>query len=247
PGHWRYRPFFLKHVYYLIVWIWRGEAPTFPFVFVRPLLTAFMKVHFERRLQRLRLEILDSEVSDATRSVVLGRIDAALERWKFPRFATVVYTIVLPAIISLPTWYKQFTEFLTSLHISLPPDAVKFVAANLSTDSLLFLGLAAPGYLLAIPITSFLAKRGLFVGNKLDRICFPGEQAGPGVYYSKEREILSSVGLRVREVPIDLWLLGIVWLIGVLLMPLLWGHMQAQFRSQFEYLGEETVDSLMRL
>src|SRR5262249_40348676 len=112
PGHWRYRPFFLKHVYYLIVWIWRGEAPTFPFVFGRTLLTAFMKVHFERRLQRLRLEILDSEVSDATRSVVLGRIDAALERWKFPRFATVVYTIVLPAIISLPTWYKQFTEFL---------------------------------------------------------------------------------------------------------------------------------------
>jgi hypothetical protein len=46
PGHWRYRPFFLKQIYYCVVWLWRGEVPTFPFVFVRPLLTAYMKGHF---------------------------------------------------------------------------------------------------------------------------------------------------------------------------------------------------------
>jgi hypothetical protein len=249
PGHWRYRPFFLKQIYYCVVWLWRGEVPTFPFVFVRPLLTAYMKGHFERRLRRLRLELLDSEVSDVNRSAVLGRIDVALERWKAPRIATIVYTIVVPAIISLPTWYKQFTEFLSSLEIQLPTHlVVKFITDNLPTDSLFWVGVAAT-YLLAIPITSFLAKRGLFVGNKPDRICFPGDEAGPGVYYSKEREILSSVGLRVREAPIDFWLLGIVWLIGLLMLPLLWGHMEANLRSQLEnlHLEKEMVDRQIRL
>jgi hypothetical protein len=131
----------------------------------------------------------------ATRSAVMGRIDAALERWKSPRFATIVYTVVLPAIISLPTWHKQLTEFLGSLEIRLPTDlVVKFIANNVSTDSMFFLGTVAPGYLLAIPITSFLAKRGLFIGNKPGRICYPGEQAGPGAYYSKEREYLAALG-----------------------------------------------------
>jgi hypothetical protein len=69
PGYWRYRPFFLTHVYYCWLWIWRGEAPTAPFIFLRPLLNVFMKGHFETRLRRLRLEILDrDELSDATRS-----------------------------------------------------------------------------------------------------------------------------------------------------------------------------------
>jgi hypothetical protein len=188
-------------------------------------------------------------VSDVNRSAVLGRIDVALERWKAPRIATIVYTIVVPAIISLPTWYKQFTEFLSSLEIQLPTHlVVKFITDNLPTDSLFWVGVAAT-YLLAIPITSFLAKRGLFVGNKPDRICFPGDEAGPGVYYSKEREILSSVGLRVREAPIDFWLLGIVWLIGLLMLPLLWGHMEANLRSQLEnlHLEKEMVDRQIRL
>lgn len=56
PGHWRYRPFFLRHIYYVWLWIWRGEAPTAPFILIRPLLSLFMKGHFERRLRRLRHE-----------------------------------------------------------------------------------------------------------------------------------------------------------------------------------------------
>src|SRR5260370_19192985 len=28
PGRWIYRPFFLRHLYYTWLWIWRGEAPT---------------------------------------------------------------------------------------------------------------------------------------------------------------------------------------------------------------------------
>src|SRR6266403_2479969 len=115
PGHWRYRPFFLSHLYYVWLWIWRGEVPTFPLIFFRPLLSIFIKAHFETRLRRLRLEVLDSELSDGTRSTLLGRLDAALERWKSPRTGAIFYTVILPGIISLPTWYKQLIEFLESV------------------------------------------------------------------------------------------------------------------------------------
>src|SRR5262249_11304998 len=56
-----------------------------------------------------------------------------------------------------------------------------------------------------------MAKRGLFLGA--DRIWFPGWQDGDGAY-QKEREIFGSVELRVREAPIDLWILGIFMLIS---------------------------------
>jgi len=89
PGYWKYRPFFLHQFCYLWLWVWRGEAPIVPLIFVRPLFNAFVKGHFERRLRRLRLEItLHNEISDATRAALVGRLDAALERSKFHRFAT---------------------------------------------------------------------------------------------------------------------------------------------------------------
>src|SRR6266446_4006712 len=188
PGHWRYRPFFLHHLYYCLIWVWRGEALTAPSIFVRPLLTIFMKGHFEHRLRRLRLEVLDSDLSDTARSGLLSRLDASIERWKTPRFAGALYTVVLPAIFTLLTWYKQFI--------------------------------------------AFLAKRGLFIGINPDGICFPGSQEG-AVYYSKEREILDSVGLRVREVPIDLWLLGISLVLGWLVVLVSWNHWIAFMQSLY--------------
>jgi hypothetical protein len=56
-----------------------------------------------------------------------------------------------------------------------------------------------------------MAKRGLFLGA--DRIWFPGWQDGDGAY-QKEREIIGSVELRVREASIDLWVLGTLMLIS---------------------------------
>jgi hypothetical protein len=41
------------------------------------------------------------------RSALLNRLDAARERWKSPRFAAIFVTVLLPGIISFPTWYKQ--------------------------------------------------------------------------------------------------------------------------------------------
>jgi len=206
-----------------------------------------MKGHFERRLRRLRLEVLDSDLSDTTRSALLGRLDASIERWKAPRFAGALYTVVLPAIFTLLTWYKQFIDFLGSLGIRMPTDVVaNLFSEKMSPDSLLILGLLAPGYLLAFPVTAFLAKRGLFIGINSHGICFPGGQGGAGIYYSKEREILNSVGLRVREeVPIDLWLLGISLALGWLVLLVGWNHWIAFMQSL--YPDKETLANQMFL
>jgi len=41
--HWRYRLFFLKQLNYAWLWVWNGEAPIAPQIFVRPLLNIFLK------------------------------------------------------------------------------------------------------------------------------------------------------------------------------------------------------------
>jgi hypothetical protein len=231
PGHWRYRPFFLPHLYYVCLWVWRGEAPTAPLIFVRPLLNVFMKRHFERRLRRLRLEILLRDgLSDATRSSLLTRLDAALERWKSPRFAA-IYGLLYPIITGFISLYEKVIEFLERVGIRMPADVVNFVSEHMSTLTLRSLGLSSIGYLLAVPITAFLAKRGLFLGADASRTCFPGEQGGRGVY-SKEKEILGSVGLRGREAPIDLWLLGASFVLGQLFLLLTWDDWMAWARSR---------------
>lgn len=228
PGHWSYRPFFLSHVYYVLRWIWRGEAPTVPFVFIRPLMNLFMKSHFESRLRRLRLVIvLNDELSDAKRLALLSRLDGALERWKSPRFGALFYTVVLPGVISLPAWYKQLVEFVESFGFRIPTDVfANLISEKMSTSVLILLALIGPGYLLALPLTAFLAKRGLFLGSSPDRLCFPGGQGGSGIY-SKEREILDGVGLRLREAPIDLWIFAVVFALGNFIVVLAWDHLIA--------------------
>jgi hypothetical protein len=200
PGRWRYRPFFLRHLYYAWLWVWRGEAPTAPCIFVRPLLSFFMKSHFEGRLRRLRSEILLHEhLSEPKRSELLCRLDRALERWKVPRFKTLFFTAWLPGLFSLPGWYGQFTEFAQSLEIRVP-------SVELSETSV-FILVVSFFYLLVFPVTAFMAKRGLFIGRDPRNICFPGAQEGAGAYLEEE-EILRRVGVRSHETPVDLLILA---------------------------------------
>ena len=146
-------------------------------------------------------------------------------------------------------WANNQAERLSELAadlIRMPTDVVaNFISEQVSADDLLILGILAPGYLLAIPVTAFLAKRGLFIGKNADGICFPGDQGGSGIYYSKEREILTSVGVRVREVPIDLWLLAISVALAGLVVLLSWKLWIAWFQSL--YPDQETLEDRMRI
>jgi hypothetical protein len=157
----------------------------------------------------LRQEVaLQDGISDATRTTVLKRLDVALEHWKSPRFAVFFFTVLVPGVVGLPAWVKQFTEFLDSLGIHLPTGAIaSFASQHISQGGLLALGIVAFTYLLTVPCTAFMAKRGLFIGRDPTRIYFPGGQGGDVVYF-KEREILAGVGVHASEARIDLWILG---------------------------------------
>jgi hypothetical protein len=248
PGHWRYRPFFLIYVYYILLWLWRGEAPTTPVILIRPVLSIFVKKHFTNRLQRLRQEItLRDGLTDTTRSTLVGRLDSAIERWKPPLFGTFRVTILWTAIISLPAWSKQLTDFLGWLGIQ--TDTVeKFFAENISTGGLIFFGLTAFGYLLAVPVTALIAKRGLFVGA--DRLWYPGWQEGSGAYL-EERKILGNLGIHQHEAPLDLWILAISLLIFGTVEAVTWSQIEVwmyswlpqptNYVSQAEFVKKEVI------
>src|SRR5260221_12500064 len=63
PGHWRYRSFFLHHLYYCLIWVWRGEALPAPTLFVFPPLTIFLKREFVLRLPRFCLHVVCCDCS----------------------------------------------------------------------------------------------------------------------------------------------------------------------------------------
>jgi hypothetical protein len=248
PGHWRYRPFFLRHLRYVWLWVWRGEAPFAPSIFVRPLLIFFMKGHFESRLRRLRLEIpLHEGLSDATRSTLLAQLDTALERWKSPRFTAIFFTVLLPGIASLPTWYKQLSDLMGSAGIHIPVDViVNFVSEHISANGLRYIGLTCFGYLLAIPLTAFLAKRGLFLGRDSNNIYFPGGQESCGSYLT-EKEILSSVELHARETPIDFLILGFVSLPVAIFTALTLDYWMPEIRAYDFAAGETAAEKVREL
>ena len=127
-----------------------------------------------------------------------------------------LFSILLPGIISAPAWIKQVAELPGLLGTNLPTEAVAALTPTISRQILALVGGFAVFYLLSVPLTSFLAKRGLFIGRQPNRFCFPGGQDGAGIY-SKEREILASVGLRMREPPIDFWLLSVSILLAIAL------------------------------
>ena len=93
--------------------MWRGEAPTIPVIFFRPLLTIFLKEHFARRLLRLRQEIaLRDGLAETTRSALTGRLILRLNDGNPPRYATLFFTFVVPAMFWLPDKLTNFVNWL---------------------------------------------------------------------------------------------------------------------------------------
>src|SRR5262249_2669651 len=150
----------ISYMTYIWTWVWRGEAPSGPFIFIRPIMNIFMKRHFERHLRRLRNEILLSdEISDTTRASLFSRIDSALERYKSPRFTAM---FLAPGILTLPTYYISFIKILEYFKIDIQSDEIRHLMSEIDWDNVEIVSLVAIAYLLSVPFTGFLAKRGLF-------------------------------------------------------------------------------------
>jgi hypothetical protein len=59
------------------------------------------------------------------------------------------------------------------------------------------------GYVLNIPVSAFLVKRGLILGGSGSEAYYPGFLEGSG-YYSQESNLFSTLGFKTREFPLDL-------------------------------------------
>ena len=81
PGRWRYRSFSGSYWKYVITWLWRGEAPVWPFGVIRPLVTFMVTVHVYSRFRTIeRCIFLDDTLtgSDVRQESVVLREDTIL-------------------------------------------------------------------------------------------------------------------------------------------------------------------------
>jgi|SRR5882724_817643 len=186
PGRWRYLSFLSESFWkYVINWLWRGEALTFPLGVIRALVTFMVIVHAHGRFRTLERGIyLDDTLTEEDRTELNKKVAAVLEHWRRPTIVQVVYSYVLPAIGSLIGIYKLF----------FPAGLPQWVGG---VGSLLL------GYTVTFVLSAFMFKRSLMLGASGRAIYFPGAISG-NQGYGKEREILASVGIKRREWPFDI-------------------------------------------
>ena len=200
PGKWPYQSFSWKYIKYVILWVWRGEAPIGPTVVVRSLVVSLLASHFRKSLLSLRRHIF-LEVSLAVKkqtftpgqqTLLLSDIDNALKQWQERSFMNVVYTHVFPTVGFL----VGMVPFLTSAPS--PPAWLGPVV--------LFLVIYSLGFV----TTAFLVKRGLMLGGYARLSYFPGALKREGAYAEEDR-IFESIGAARKEFPLDIvfMLLGI--------------------------------------
>jgi hypothetical protein len=205
PGRWRYRSFSGSYWKYAINWLWRGEAPASPVGVIRPLVTFMITVHAYSRFRTVERGIyLDDTLTGEDRTDLNKKVAAALDHWRRPTMVQVVYSYVLPALGSLITVYKLFFP------VGLP----RWVGG---------VGFLLLGYAISFVVSAFMFKRSLMLGASGRALYFPGAISG-NQGYSKETDILVSVGIKLREWPFDIALSFISLAIGY-----------ASLRTQFAF------------
>jgi hypothetical protein len=195
PGRWRYRSFSGSYWKYAINWLWRGEAPAFPLGVIRPLVTFMVIVHVYSRFRTIERGIyLDDTLTGEDRTDLNKKVAAALDHWRRPTMVQVVYSYVLPTVGSLIGVYKFFFP------VGLP----QWVGG---------VGVLLLGYAITFVVSAFMFKRSLMLGASGRALYFPGAISG-NQGYSKETDILASVGIKLREWPFDIALSFISLVIG---------------------------------
>ena len=201
PGRWRYRSFSGSYWKYVITWLWRGEAPVFPFGVIRPLVTFMGTVYVYNRFRTVaRCIYLDDTLTEEDRTGLNKKVAETLDHWRRPTMAQVVCSYVLPAAGFLIEVYGKF----------FPAELSPWVG---------FVGRSLLAYAITFVISAFMCKRSLMLGASGRALYFPGAISG-NQGYSKEREILDSVGIKTREWPFDIALVFISFAIGLVSFPM---------------------------
>jgi hypothetical protein len=82
----------------------------------------------------------------------MDRLGAALDERKSPRLAALFFSIILPGVISAPTWIKKVLEPPGLLGIDLPSrDAVAALIPTIPKQNLALIGGFAVSYLCQFP------------------------------------------------------------------------------------------------
>lgn len=184
PGRWKYRSFSGRYWRYILIWLWRGEAPASPTGIIRPLVCFMVTAHAHSRFRLLKQRIyLDDTLSESHRVELNKKITSLLDYWKRPSAPQVLYNYLLPLSGPLTGFYRHLFPS------DIPQGAFLFEVIFLS-------------YAIAFPITAFMCKRSLMLGGAGESLCFPGEISGNSGY-ATEHEILGRLGIRAREFPFD--------------------------------------------
>jgi hypothetical protein len=213
PGRWSYKCFSCRYLKAAARWLWMGES-TVLVLFFRPLTIGLLHWHFRSRLSGLRHQIvLETGFSEDETRAAFAKIDRATDVWQQ---RTTLRSVVLTWCLPLIGPFTQFGQFFVPAGLMPSPVWARY-AAILSVS-----------YSLAILGSAFLVKRGLMLGATGHDAYYPGFVPGPGAY-EQERKILNTLGLELREFPLD-----IAVLLGSFLLTLL------TYRSQLEFLGKVT-------
>jgi hypothetical protein len=200
PGRWRYRSFSGSYWKYAITWLWRGEAPAFPFGIIRPLVTFMGGVHVYSRFQTIERYIyLDDTLAEEDRTDLNKKVAATMDHWRRPTTVQFVYSYFLPAGGFLIGVYNKF----------FPGELPQWVG---------LVGFLLLSYAITFVLSAFMFKRSLMLGASGRALYFPGAISG-NQGYGKEREILEAVGIKTREWPLDIALVVISLAIGLVVSP----------------------------
>jgi len=164
---------------------WRGEVFLPGGMVSRPLVSSLLAAHFRRRLALLRRWLVLQNSTDKEDVALLASVDAALETWRARRTiaggVTFVITILgtVGGLVSVANGVRE-----------MPVWGWLLVAAAILCAYLFVVG-------------SFVAKRGLMLGESGGAAYAPSAVAGSGAY-GLERDVFGAVRINRSEIPLDI-------------------------------------------
>jgi hypothetical protein len=187
PGKWHYKSWSWKYFRAVGLWFWSGESSII-LLQIRPLTIFFLHWHFRSRLSTLHhYLLLETSFSEDPAKAAIAKIDRAKAFWGQSSFGSIILTWIIPLLGPFIEVVKLVVPF------SLPQwgSAVAIISV---------------GYILNFPVSAFMAKRGLMLDGSGSTALYPGLLPGSG-QYGRERDLFSSLGIKVSEFPIDITLL----------------------------------------
>lgn len=179
---------FSKRVWFLLVYISRGEF--YGSIVMRPVVRWLVKSHIARRLRMLGELVATSEhFPTETRKRLGAQIAEAQARFPVRELTDFFKDSLIPALVF------GSISFITDLVGGADEKRLVKLAAYA------ILGLIAL-YGMSIVIAGFPTKRGLLLGRPINRAAFPGGVQRNGLY-GLEREIFSIFPVRPKEISID--------------------------------------------